>query len=64
VGLLLTNVIIILVYRRVLNTELEKDMEVQVSSSISQYVALSQIPELNAPDTSKATESGADSVEV
>lgn len=34
-------------YRKYLKQELEKDMKMQVSSAVSQYVALSKIPELN-----------------
>ena len=41
------NVVVIAVYRNLLNRELEDEMSIQVSSAVSQYVALSQIPELN-----------------
>lgn len=41
------NVVVIAVYRNLLNKELEDEMTIQVSSAVSQYVALSQIPELN-----------------
>lgn len=41
------NVVVIAVYRHLLNKELEDEMTIQVSSAVSQYVALSQIPELN-----------------
>ena len=48
VGVLVTiNVILALAYRKFLQRELKQDMKVQVSSAVSQYVALSQIPELN-----------------
>ena len=45
-GLVLINVIIILAYRKYLQRELDADMKVGVQSAVSQYVALSQIPEL------------------
>lgn len=41
------NVVVIAVYRHFLSKELEDEMTIQVSSAVSQYVALSQIPELN-----------------
>lgn len=44
--LFVVNLIIIFAYRSYLNKELDKDMKVQVSSAVSQYVALSQVPEL------------------
>jgi hypothetical protein len=48
VGLLVTlNVCLALAYKRFLQQELKSDMKIQVSSAVSQYVALSQIPELN-----------------
>lgn len=48
VGVLVTlNVILAIAYRQFLQRELKQDMKVQVSSAVSQYVALSQIPELN-----------------
>lgn len=47
VALVLINIIIILAYRKYLQSELDNDMKIQVSSAVSQYVALSQIPELN-----------------
>ena len=42
------NIIIIFAYRHFLNKEMEKDMKMQVSSAVSQYVALSNIPELES----------------
>ena len=52
--LISVNVIIILAYRRYLNNEMQRDMKLQVSSAVSQYVALSQIPELDSSnDTSR-----------
>lgn len=45
-GLFIVNLIIIFAYRKYLNKELDKDMKIQVSSAVSQYVALSQVPEL------------------
>jgi len=48
IGLLVTlNICLALAYRSFLQTELKKDMKIQVSSAVSQYVALSTIPELN-----------------
>ena len=48
VGILVTiNIILALAYKTFLQQELKKDMKIQVSSAVSQYVALSQIPELN-----------------
>jgi hypothetical protein len=48
VGILVTiNVILAIAYKKFLQQELKRDMKVQVSSAVSQYVALSQIPELN-----------------
>ena len=44
--LFVVNLIIIFAYRSYLNKELDKDMKIQVSSAVSQYVALSQVPEL------------------
>lgn len=44
--LFVVNIVIIFAYRRYLNKELDKDMKVQVQSAVSQYVALSQVPEL------------------
>jgi len=41
VGLIITNIAIVLAYRKCLNKELEKDLDTQISSSIGQYVALS-----------------------
>uniref|UniRef100_A0A7S3CSQ3 Vacuolar sorting receptor thioredoxin-like domain-containing protein n=1 Tax=Strombidium rassoulzadegani TaxID=1082188 RepID=A0A7S3CSQ3_9SPIT len=54
VGLVLTNSLIILVYRKYLQREMEKDMKIQVSSAVSQYIALSQIPELNEASQSQS----------
>jgi hypothetical protein len=45
--LVFINLILIFVYRATLNDEIKKDMKVKVSSAVSQYIALSQIPELN-----------------
>jgi len=45
-GLFIVNLIIIFAYRKYLNKELDKDMKIQVTSAVSQYVALSQVPEL------------------
>jgi len=39
--LFVVNLIIIFAYRSYLNKELDKDMKIQVSSAVSQYVALS-----------------------
>ena len=48
IGILVTlNVCLALAYKRFLQQELKADMKIQVSSAVSQYVALSQIPELN-----------------
>jgi len=44
--LFVVNLVIIFAYRSYLNKELDKDMKIQVSSAVSQYVALSQVPEL------------------
>ena len=44
--LTVASIFIILVYRSWLQRELNKDMKIQVSSAVSQYVALNQIPEL------------------
>ena len=46
VVLIIFNVGIILLYRKVLQRELRRDMKTQVSSAVSQYIALSQHPEL------------------
>jgi len=45
--LVFINLILICVYRSTLNSEIKKDMKVKVSSAVSQYIALSQMPELN-----------------
>jgi hypothetical protein len=45
-GLIVVNVVLIFCYRRYLNKELKNEMNVQVSSAVSQYIALSNIPEL------------------
>ena len=45
-GLVVVNVVLIICYRRYLNKELKNEMNVQVSSAVSQYIALSNIPEL------------------
>jgi hypothetical protein len=46
IGLVIVNVIIILCYRKYLQKELDQDMKMGVQSAVSQYVALSQVPEL------------------
>ena len=56
-GLLAVNVCIILIYRRNLNKEMKDEMAVNVTSAVNQYVALSQIPELNQTRTSASAES-------
>ena len=48
--------IIILVYRSYLNKELNKGMQVQVQSAVSQYVALSKIPELSTSNEANEEE--------
>jgi hypothetical protein len=45
--LVVVNGVIICLYRRYLQNEMERDLKMQVQSAVSQYVALSQIPELN-----------------
>uniref|UniRef100_A0A7S3MUI4 Vacuolar sorting receptor thioredoxin-like domain-containing protein n=1 Tax=Strombidium inclinatum TaxID=197538 RepID=A0A7S3MUI4_9SPIT len=50
--MIVVNGLLIVLYRRCLKQEMEDDMKVQVNSAVSQYVALSQIKELqdeNAP---------------
>ena len=51
--LVLTNIVIILLYRKFLQTEMDKDMKINVSSAVSQYVALSKIPELQSSRASQ-----------
>ena len=46
IALILINALIILAYRKYLQKEMETDMKIQVSSAVSQYIALNQIPEL------------------
>ena len=41
--LVAVNMVIILLCRRFLNKELTKEMEIQVSSQVSQYIALSSL---------------------
>jgi hypothetical protein len=45
--LVLINICIIFFYRKYLQKEMNADMNQQVTSAVSQYVALSKIPELN-----------------
>jgi hypothetical protein len=40
--LVVANIILILAYRKCLQKEIKDDMKIQVSSAVSQYVALSQ----------------------
>lgn len=47
------SIVVILIYRQWLQNELEKDMQIQVSSAVSQYIALSKIPELNNTSTTR-----------
>ena len=53
-GLLVVNLIIVIAYRAYLNKEIKQEMKMQVSSAVSQYIALSQFKELNtsSQDTS------------
>ena len=55
--LFVVNLVIIFAYRSYLNKELDKDMKIQVSSAVSQYVALSQVPELQNQGNSVAAAS-------
>ena len=48
-GLVFVNILLVLAYRKYLQKEIKEDMKIQVSSAVSQYVALSQISELNNP---------------
>ena len=50
VGLVVTGCVIMLIYRRCMKTEMQEEMKVQVSSAVSQYIALSQITELEDPE--------------
>lgn len=54
--LFVVNLVIIFAYRSYLNKELDKDMKIQVSSAVSQYVALSQVPELQKTEPSTSNE--------
>ena len=56
VALIIVNVTIIFAYRRYLQNELKKDMKIQVSSAVSQYIALSKIPELDSINNTSVTE--------
>jgi len=49
--LVLANFFLVLVYRNYLQKEIKNDMKIQVSSAVSQYVALSQIKELETDKT-------------
>ena len=40
IALILINALIILAYRKYLQKEMETDMKIQVSSAVSQYIAL------------------------
>lgn len=51
--LFVVNLVIIFAYRSYLNKELDKDMKIQVSSAVSQYVALSQVPELQKQEATQ-----------
>ena len=42
--LLIVNLVLLLIYRRYANREQSEDMQLQVSSAVSQYFALSQNP--------------------
>lgn len=46
VFLVVVNVILVMAYRSCLQKEIQNDMKLQVSSAVSQYVALSQVKEL------------------
>jgi hypothetical protein len=50
--LVVVNIILVLAYRKCLQKEIQDDMKIQVSSAVSQYVALSQIKELQDPSRS------------
>ena len=54
--LIFVNISIILLYRRYLQNELKKDMNMQVSSAVSQYIALSKIPELESINNTSINE--------
>lgn len=58
VVLILINLSVIIVYRKWLNRELEKDMKLQVSSAVSQYVALSKIPTLKKIESQESVDEG------
>jgi len=47
VALLAFNCVVIYFYRKYINAELNQEMTAQVQSSVSQYIALSQVPELH-----------------
>lgn len=50
VALVVANIILVLAYRKCLQKEINDDMKIQVSSAVSQYVALSQIKDLDNPN--------------
>lgn len=50
--LIVVNIILVIAYRSCLQKEIQNDMKLQVSSAVSQYVALSQVKELQEPTNS------------
>lgn len=53
--ILFINLILFVVYRKYLNEELDQELKMQVSSEVSRYVALSQVPELSQITTDETT---------
>jgi len=41
IGLVILNILLIMLYRRLVNREMKEDMQLQVNSAVSQYFALS-----------------------